>query len=129
MKYIKTTLLVFGTRVFAGLVLRLVRQILNVKKPTGHLGDVEMENKGIQIEKCPRCGKHGLLLEKSTVTNNGVKRYAYRKLNVAHYSGYGISNNGKQVDRIHWCYLNSKQLQSVRQTFTQNVTQNMMIFV
>ena len=36
--------------------------------------------------------------------------------------------NGKPVDKIHWCYLNAKQLEqlqttSVRQTFTQNVTQ------
>jgi hypothetical protein len=86
-----------------------------------------MENKGIKIEKCPRCGKHGLLLERLTVTKNGMKKYTYRKLNVAHYSGHYISKNGKLVDRIHWCYLNAdqiKQLENVRQTFTQNVTQN-----
>ena len=86
-----------------------------------------MESKGVQIEKCPRCSKHGLLLERLTVTTNGMKKYTYRKLNVAHYSGYGISKNGELVDRIHWCYLNAeqiKQLQNVRQTFTQNVTQN-----
>ena len=87
-----------------------------------------MESKGIQIEKCPRCSKHGLLIERLTVTTNGVKKYTYRKLNVAHYAGYGISRNGKPVDRIHWCYLNAEQLRQlqesgVRQTFTQNVTQ------
>ena len=87
-----------------------------------------MENKGIQIEKCPRCNKHGLLIERMTVTTNGLKRYTYRKLNVAHYAGYGISKNGKPVDRIKWCYLNAEQLKQlhksgVRQTFTQNVTQ------
>jgi hypothetical protein len=87
-----------------------------------------MENRGIQIEKCPRCSKHGLLIERITVTN-GNKKYTYRKLNVAHYAGYGISKNGKPVDKIHWCYLNAEQLKqlqntSVRQTFTQNVTQN-----
>ena len=85
-----------------------------------------MKNKGMQIEKCPRCRKHGLLIERLTVTTNGMKKYTYRRLNVAHYSGYGISKNGKAVDRIHWCYLNAdqiKQLQNVRQTFTQNVTQ------
>ena len=88
-----------------------------------------MENKGIQIEKCPRCGKHGLIIERLTVTTNGNKKYTYRKLNVAHYLGNGISRNGKLVDRIHWCYLNAEQLKQlqesgVRQTFTQNVTQN-----
>ena len=87
-----------------------------------------MENKGIQIEKCPRCSKHGLLIERMTVTTNGSKKYTYRKLNVAHYAGYGISRNGKPVDRIHWCYLNADQIKQlaesgVRQTFTQNVTQ------
>jgi len=80
-----------------------------------------MENKGIQIEKCPRCSKHGLLIERMTVTTNGSKKYTYRKLNVAHYAGYGISKNGKPVARIHWCYLNAEQLRqlqitSVRQT-------------
>ena len=88
-----------------------------------------MENKGIQIEKCPRCGNHGLLIERLTVTTIGPKKYTYRKLNVAHYVGYGISRNRKPVDRIKWCYLNAQQLkqfesQDVRQTFTQNVTQN-----
>jgi hypothetical protein len=88
-----------------------------------------MESKGIHIEKCPRCSKQGLLIERTTVTTNGSKKYAYRKLNVAHYSGCGISKNGKPVDRIHWCYLNEEQLKqlqntSVRQTFTQKVTQN-----
>ena len=88
-----------------------------------------MENKGIQIEKCPRCGKHGLLIKRLTVTKNGSKKYTYRKLNVAHYSGHYISKNGKLVDRIHWCYLNAEQIKEVqgldvRQTFTQNVTQN-----
>ena len=83
-----------------------------------------MENKGMQIQKCPRCGKQGLLIERLTVTTNGVKKYTYRKLNVAHYLGNGISRNGKPVDRIRWCYLNAEQLQSVRQTFTHNVTQN-----
>jgi hypothetical protein len=87
-----------------------------------------MENKGIQIEKCPRCGSHGLLIERLTVTRNGNKKYVYKKLNVAHYAGYGISKNGKPVDRIHWCYLNAEQIKqlqttNVRQTFTQNVTQ------
>jgi hypothetical protein len=87
-----------------------------------------MENKGIQIEKCPRCGKQGLLIERITVTRNGSKKYTYRKFNVAHYVGYGTSKNGKPVDRIKWCYLNTDQLKqlentSVRQTFTQNVTQ------
>ena len=88
---------------------------------------MKLANKGIQIEKCPRCGKSGLLIERLTVTTNGSKKYTYRKLNVAHYSGYGISKNGKLVDKIHWCYLNAeqiKQLQIVRQNFTQNVTQN-----
>jgi hypothetical protein len=88
---------------------------------------VEMENKGVQIDKCSRCGNSSLLIERLTVTRNGLKKYTYRRLNVAHYSGYGISKNGKLVDRIHWCYLNAeqiKQLQPVRQTFTQNVTQN-----
>ncbi len=90
-----------------------------------------MGTKGIRIGSCPRCGKLGLLIERITVTTNGNRKYTYRKLNIAHYVGYGIFENGKRklVDRIHWCYLNSKQLQSVRQTFTQNVTQNMMIFV
>jgi hypothetical protein len=88
-----------------------------------------MERKGIQIEKCPRCGNHGLLIERMTVTKNGNKKYTYKKLNVAHYTGYGISRNGKPVDRIKWCYLNAEQLKqlqntNVRQTFTQNVTQN-----
>ena len=86
-----------------------------------------MEIKGIRIENCPRCGKSGLQIERLTVTRNGLKKYTYRKLNIAHYSGYGISKNGKLVDRIHWCYLNAeqiKQLQSVRQIFTQNVRQN-----
>jgi hypothetical protein len=55
-------------------------------------------------------------------------KYTYRKLNVAHYSGHGISKNEKLVDRIHWCYLNTEQLKQfqsscVRQTFTQTVTQ------
>ena len=89
---------------------------------------IKMENKGMQIEKCPRCSKNGLLIERTTVTKNGNKKYTYRKLNVAHYAGYGISKNGKPVDRIHWCYLNADKLkqlesQSVTQTFTQNVTQ------
>ena len=88
-----------------------------------------MESKGIQIEKCPRCGKHGLLIARQTVTTNGTKKYMYRKLNVAHYLGNGISRNGKSVDRIHWCYLNAKQIKElqslgVRQNLTQNVTQN-----
>ena len=92
-----------------------------------------MENKGIQIEKCPRCGNHGLLIERLTATTNGNKKYTYRKLNVAHYAGYGISRNGKPVDRIHWCYLNAEHIkelhdlgvtQKVRQNFTQTVTQN-----
>jgi hypothetical protein len=87
-----------------------------------------METHGVKIEKCPRCGKSGLLPERLTVTRNGLKKYTYRKLNIAHYLGNGISKNGKPVDRIHWCYLNAdqiKQLQSSgdRQTFTQNVTQ------
>jgi len=91
----------------------------------GCFGVLKMENHGIKIEKCPRCGKQGLLIERVTVTKNGNKRYTYRKLNIARYSGYSISKNGKPVDRIHWCYLNSeqlKQLKNVRQTFTQNVT-------
>jgi len=87
-----------------------------------------MESKGIQIEKCSRCSEPGLLIERQTVTTNGVKKYTYRKLNVAQYLGNGISRNGKAVDRIQWCYLNAEQLkqlesQGVRQTFTQNVTQ------
>ena len=95
----------------------------------GCLGVFKMQNHGIQIENCPRCGKHGLLIERLTVTTNGMKKYKYRRLNVAHYAGYGISRNGKPVDRIHWCYLNAEQLKqlqttSVRQIFTQNVTQN-----
>ena len=82
----------------------------------------------MQIEKCPRCGDPGLLIERITVTTNGMKKYTCRKLNVAHYADYGISKNGKSVYRIHWCCLNAehiKELQSqgVRQTFTQNVTQ------
>ena len=87
-----------------------------------------MENKGIQIEKCPRCSKHGLLIERLTVTKNGNKKYTYRKLNVVHYAGYGMSKNGKPVDRIKWCYLNVEQVKElqlvgVRQNLTQNVTQ------
>ena len=87
-----------------------------------------MEDKGIQIKKRPRCGNHGLLIERLTVTTNGNKKYTHRKLNVVHYAGYGISRNGKPVDRIHWCYLNVEQLKElqesgVRQTFVQNVTQ------
>jgi hypothetical protein len=86
-----------------------------------------MEHKGVKIEKCPRCGKSGLLLERSTVTRNGLKKYTYRRVNVAHYVGYGISKNGKPVDRIHWCYLNTEQLKQlessgVRQTVTHTVT-------
>jgi hypothetical protein len=88
----------------------------------------KMESKGIQIEKCPRCGKHGLMIERLTVTTNGMKKYTYKRLNIAHYAGCGISRNGKPVDRIHWCYLNTEQIKqlesSVRQSFTQNVTQN-----
>jgi hypothetical protein len=92
-----------------------------------------MESKGIQIEKCPRCRMHGLLIERITVTKSGSKKYTYKRLNVAHYGGYGISKNGKPVDRIHWCYLNAEQLkqlqntsvtQTVRQNVTQTVTQN-----
>ena len=86
-----------------------------------------MENHGIKIRKCPRCGKQGLLIERVTVTTNGATKYTHRRLNIAHYAGYGISRNGKPVDRIHWWYLNSeqlKQLKNVRQTFTQNVTQD-----
>jgi len=44
-----------------------------------------MENHGVKIESCPRCGKQGLLIERLTVTKSGMKKYTYRKLNVAHY--------------------------------------------
>ena len=54
-----------------------------------------------------------LLIERLTVTKSGMKRYLYKRLNVAHYSGYGISKNGKLVDRIQWCYLNAEQLKQL----------------
>jgi hypothetical protein len=69
----------------------------------------KMQNHGIQIEQCPRCGKHGLLFERLTVTRNGLKKYTYRKLNVAYYLGNSVSKNGKPVDRIQWRYLNTER--------------------
>ena len=90
-----------------------------------------MENHGIQLESCPRCGKQGLLIERDTVTKRGGKKYTYRKLYVAHYSGNYTSENGKLVDRIRWCYMNSGHIQrlqnvtqNVRQYVTQKVTRN-----
>ncbi len=88
-----------------------------------------MGKKGVRIEECPRCGDSGLLIERVTVTRHSVKTYTYKRLNVAHYSGYGISKNGKPVDRIHWCYLNAQHLKHLessgaRQTVTHNVTHN-----
>ena len=113
-----------GTLVSQGFVLKEVCSGGWLRK-----GVNQMECKGIQIDNCPRCSKYGLLIERLTVTRNGNKKYTYRKLNVAHYAGNGISKNGKPVDRIHWCYLNTEQLKQlpesgVRQIFTQNVTQN-----
>ena len=106
-----------------------VTQLLNVKKVPPLLRRIAMGKKGVRIEECPRCGKPGLLIERLTVTRHGVKTYRYKRLNVAHYLRYGISKNGKRVDRIHWCYLNSDQLKQleasgVRQTVTHNGTHN-----
>ena len=87
-----------------------------------------MGKKCVRIESCPRCGNPGLLIERLTVTRHGVKTYPYKRLNVAHYVGTGLSTNGRPVDRIHWCYLNAQhlkhlQVSSVSQTVTHNVTQ------
>ena len=106
----------------------MITQILNVKKVAPLLRCIAMGKKGVRIENCPRCGKPGLLIERLMVTTTGMKKYKYRRLNVAHYVGCGISKNGKRVDRIHWCYLNAQQLtqlrlSSVSQTVTHNVTQ------
>ena len=104
-----------------------VTQLLNVKKVPPLLRRITMGKKGVRIEHCPRCGKHGLLIERLMVTTTGRKKYKYRRLNVAHYSGYGISKNGKPVNRIHWCYLNAQHLKhlessGVRHTVTHKVT-------
>ena len=64
-----------------------------------------MQSKGKRIEKCPRCGESGLLVEKQTVTMKKDKRYVYTKLYVAHYLPNGISSHGKRVNRVKWCYV------------------------
>jgi len=112
---------------------RVTQAFICQKGPSGGTAiweSLKMESHGIQLESCPRCGKQGLLIERDTVTTRGDKKYTYRKWYVAHYSGNYLSQNGKLVDRIHWCYMNSKQLkqlqsvtQNVRQTATQTVTQ------
>ena len=56
---------------------------------------------------CPRCGKRGILMQKTTVSK---KKYKYRKWYVYHER---IPIPAKTSLRIQkWCYLNKKQLQS-----------------
>ena len=65
--------------------------------------------KGIKIEKCPRCGNQGLMVEKPTVS----KGHRYVKTYIAHYLENGISAHGKRVNRVRWCYLNKAQIESL----------------
>ena len=94
-----------------------------------------MDKHGLHIENCPRCGKHGLLIERSTVTKTGDKKYTYKRWNVAHYQT--ISKNGKMVSKIQWCYINAEQIkelqthgvtQTVTQTDTNNETRDSNVF-
>ena len=65
--------------------------------------------KGTKIERCPRCGKSGLLTEKPTVS----KGHRYIKTYVAHYIESGVSTHGKRLSRVKWCYLNREQIDAV----------------
>ncbi len=44
--------------------------------------------KASKSKNVPDVEKQGLLIERITVTTNRNKKYVYRKLNVAHYSGH-----------------------------------------
>lgn len=62
---------------------------------------------------CPRCGKKGILMQKTTVSK---KRYKYRKWYVYHQRIPIPTKTSLRIQK--WCYLNKNQLKrpSVEQT-------------
>jgi hypothetical protein len=89
-----------------------------------------MKEKGKRIS-CPRCNTEGLLILKQTKSKG--KTYHYYA--VAHSKQSAISEFGKRVHRIKWCYLNRGDIEKLRkmtivdcESVTQksytNVTQN-----
>ena len=80
--------------------------------------------KGMRIEKCPKCGKAGLLLKKKTTTRKGEKLHVYEKWYVAHYLPNGLSKAGKRVNRVQWCYVSDDTFRGITQTLTQTDRQD-----